>query len=167
MWSSSSIACAILVIFAAQGQSSAFTSASISSSSLSTTTSVGRTTSSSQSSSIRHQYATKETASTTTSADVADTPEVLPEFPKAEEYVQYLKTVSALPKGFATGTADGKFISVEAPALGQLPIRATVIQLTDGPTDNWAACFTSNKVSGLFYILLDHFSFSVCHLSNH
>jgi glutamate N-acetyltransferase/amino-acid N-acetyltransferase len=75
-----------------------------------------------------------------------DTPEILPEFPTAEKYIEYLETVSKLPKGFATGTADGTFISVEAPGLGNLKIRATVIQMTEGPTDNWAACFTSNKV---------------------
>lgn len=70
----------------------------------------------------------------------------LPEFANAEEYLEYMKPFSALPKGFATGTADGKFVSVEAPSLGALPIRGTVIQLTEGPTDSWAACFTSNKV---------------------
>ena len=77
----------------------------------------------------------------------ADTPEILPEFANVEEYLEYMGTVSKLPLGFATGTADGGFISVEAPALGKLKIRATVIKLTDGPTENWAACFTSNKVS--------------------
>ena len=76
-----------------------------------------------------------------------DTPEVLPDFSSAEEYTTYLETKAALPKGFATGTGAGKFVSVEAPALGKLPIRATVIQLTEGPTDNWAAVFTSNMVS--------------------
>ena len=76
----------------------------------------------------------------------SDTPETLPEFATDEEYLAYMKTVSDLPKGFATGTSDGTFISVEAPSLGELKIRATVIKLTDGPTDSWAACFTSNKV---------------------
>ena len=80
----------------------------------------------------------------------ADTPTVLPDFKTVEEYVSYMETVSALPKGFATGTADGTFISQEAPGLGYLKIRATVIHLTDGPTDNWAACFTSNKVRCCF-----------------
>lgn len=75
-----------------------------------------------------------------------DTPETLPEFPNVDAYVQYLETVSQLPKGFATGTADGTFISVEAPGLGNLKIRGTIIQLTSGPTDSWAACFTSNRV---------------------
>lgn len=78
----------------------------------------------------------------------ADTPEILPEFANVEEYLEYMGTVSKLPLGFATGTADGGFISVEAPALGKLKIRATVIKLTDGPTENWAACFTSNKFPG-------------------
>jgi len=78
----------------------------------------------------------------------SDTPETLPEFATDEEYLAYMKTVSDLPKGFATGTSDGTFISVEAPSLGELKIRATVIKLTDGPTDSWAACFTSNKFPG-------------------
>jgi hypothetical protein len=80
----------------------------------------------------------------------ADTPETLPEFETAEKYLEYLATVSQLPKGFATGTADGTFISVEAPGLGNLKIRATVIHMTEGPTDNWAACFTSNKVRWVY-----------------
>ena len=82
-----------------------------------------------------------------TMASSTDTPETLPEFKSDEDYLEYMNTVSELPKGFATGTSDGTFISVEAPGLGNLKIRATVIQLTDGPTENWAACFTSNKVS--------------------
>lgn len=81
-------------------------------------------------------------------ASSIDTPETLPEFASVEDYLEYMDGVSQLPKGFATGTADGSFISVEAPGLGNLKIRATVIQLTEGPTDNWAACFTSNKFPG-------------------
>jgi len=81
-------------------------------------------------------------------ASSTDTPETLPEFKSDEDYLEYMDTVSELPKGFATGTSDGTFISVEAPGLGNLKIRATVIQLTDGPTENWAACFTSNKFPG-------------------
>lgn len=77
-----------------------------------------------------------------------DTPEVLPDFKDKESYLAYMETVSGLPKGFASGTANGKFVSVEAPALGPLPIRATVIYLTEGPTDNWAAVFTKNRVRG-------------------
>lgn len=80
-------------------------------------------------------------------ASSIDTPETLPEFASVDEYLEYMTSVSQLPKGFATGTSDGTFISVEAPGLGNLKIRATVIQLTEGPTDSWAACFTSNKVS--------------------
>mmetsp|Transcript_1126 Transcript_1126/g.2347 ORF Transcript_1126/g.2347 Transcript_1126/m.2347 type:complete len:521 (-) Transcript_1126:139-1701(-) len=77
-----------------------------------------------------------------------DTDAVLPEFSTLEEYMDYMSAASALPQGFATGTASGTFISVEAPALGPLPIKGTVIFLTDGPTDSWAACFTSNKFPG-------------------
>jgi hypothetical protein len=76
-----------------------------------------------------------------------DTPETLPDFENAEEYLKYMETFSSLPKGFSSGTADGKFVSYEAPLMGNLPIRGTVIYLTEGPSDNWAACFTSNKVS--------------------
>ena len=81
-----------------------------------------------------------------TTSTTADTPEVLPEFADKDAYLAYMEGVAALPKGFASGTANGKFVSVEAPALGPLGIRATVIYLTEGPTDNWAAVFTKNKV---------------------
>ena len=86
-------------------------------------------------------------------ASSVDTPETLPEFSSVEEYLEYMNSVSKLPKGFATGTSDGSFISVEAPGLGNLKIRATVIQLTEGPTENWAACFTSNKVRAIEFVL--------------
>ena len=36
---------------------------------------------------------------------------------------------------------------MEAPALGALPIKATVIHLTEGPSDSWGAVFTGNRVS--------------------
>ncbi len=39
------------------------------------------------------------------------------------------------------------FVSEEAPLLGNLPIKATVIHLTKGASDNWAAVFTKNRVS--------------------
>ncbi|KAL3931868.1 MAG: hypothetical protein SGBAC_011111 [Bacillariaceae sp.] len=77
-----------------------------------------------------------------------DTPVDLPEFNNAEEYLEFMNSVASLPKGFATGAAGGTFISKEAPNLGKLPIRGTVIQLTKGPTDSWAACFTSNMFPG-------------------
>mmetsp|Transcript_16839 Transcript_16839/g.39909 ORF Transcript_16839/g.39909 Transcript_16839/m.39909 type:complete len:510 (+) Transcript_16839:194-1723(+) len=77
-----------------------------------------------------------------------DTDAILPEFSSLEEYMDYLSAASSLPKGFATGTASGTFISKEAPALGPLPIKGTVIHLTEGATDSWAACFTSNKFPG-------------------
>lgn len=85
---------------------------------------------------------------TSSSTNAFDTPVILPNFTNEEEYIQYMASVSALPKGFATGTADGTFISQEAPGMGKLPIRGTVIYLTEGPTPNWAAVFTSNKFPG-------------------
>ena len=60
--------------------------------------------------------------------------------------MDYMEQVAALPLGFATGTAEGKFISVEAPNMGPLPIRATIIHVTNGPTNSWAAVYTKNKV---------------------
>ena len=81
-----------------------------------------------------------------------DTPEDLPSFETKEAYEEYLMEASGLPKGFATGSAIGKFIPAEAPAKGQLPIKGTIIHLTDGPSDNWAAVFTSNKVS-IWYVV--------------
>jgi hypothetical protein len=68
-----------------------------------------------------------------------DTPVDLPEFANADEYLAYMESVSALPRGFATGSGEGTFVSKEAPSLGN-------IQLTEGPTESWAACFTSNRV---------------------
>jgi len=80
------------------------------------------------------------------SSTATDTPAVLPTFDTKEDYLAFLEGCSTLPKGFATGTAKGTFISQEAPAMGKLPISGTVIHLTEGPTDNWAAVFTKNKV---------------------
>lgn len=77
-----------------------------------------------------------------------DTDHVFPSFETKEEYTNYLMEASALPKGFAIGSAKGTFIPKEAPSMGALPIKATVIHLTDGPTDSWAATFTSNKFPG-------------------
>ena len=77
---------------------------------------------------------------------IPDTPTVLPDFTSAAEYLSYMESMAALPQGFATGTADGKFVSVEAPSMGPLPIRGTIIHVTSGPTDSWAAVFTKNKV---------------------
>lgn len=83
---------------------------------------------------------------TATTTNAQDTPTQLPEFSDKEAYLEYMDSVAALPQGFATGTADGSFVSVEAPGMGPLPIRGTVIHLTNGPTDSWAAVFTKNKV---------------------
>ena len=94
-----------------------------------------------------HLIATASSCCRFVSSVSADTPTLLPEFTSQEEYLEYLQGVSALPKGFATGSAEGKFVSVEAPSMGELTIRGTIIALTEGPTDNWAAVFTTNKVS--------------------
>jgi hypothetical protein len=80
------------------------------------------------------------------SSTITDTPAILPDFETKEAYLEYMESVSALPKGFATGTAKGTFVSVEAPSMGDLPIRGTVIHLTEGSTENWAAVYTKNKV---------------------
>jgi len=97
-------------------------------------------------SSTSTQYHCRESSSSTISLRAADTDSILPSFNNLEEYTSYLKSAGQLPSGFAVGTATGEFVSVEAPAMGKLPIKATVIHLTEGPTDSWAAVFTSNKV---------------------
>ena len=98
-------------------------------------------------SSTSTQYHCRESSSSSiVSLRAADTDSILPSFANKEEYTTYLKSAGQLPSGFAVGTATGEFVSVEAPAMGKLPIKATVIHLTEGPTDSWAAVFTSNKV---------------------
>ena len=84
-----------------------------------------------------------------------DTPLVLPSFDTKQDYLSYLQERSQLPKGFATGTAKGTFVSQEAPAMGKLPISGTVIHLTEGPTENWAAVFTKNKVRVVVVVFVD------------
>jgi hypothetical protein len=79
-----------------------------------------------------------------------DTASTLPPFSTKEEYIEYITSASALPKGFSTGSAVGSFIPEEAPSMGKLPIKATIIHLDDGPTDNWAATFTQNMVCTLY-----------------
>jgi len=82
------------------------------------------------------------------SNDYKDTAVELPSFDSKEEYTEYLMNASALPKGFATGSAQGTFVPQEAPSMGSLPIKGTIIHLVDGPTDSWAATFTQNKFPG-------------------
>lgn len=77
-----------------------------------------------------------------------DTHAELPSFQSKEEYEAYLMEASGLPKGFATGSAVGSFVPEEAPLMGSLPIKGTIIHLTDGPSENWAAVFTQNKFPG-------------------
>jgi len=85
-------------------------------------------------------------SSSSSSSTTTDTPTTLPTFDTKQSYLDFLEGVSALPQGFATGTASGTFVSQEAPAMGKLPISGTVIYLTEGATENWAAVFTKNKV---------------------
>ena len=89
---------------------------------------------------------TKTSASTTEYG--CDTPTELPTFDSSEEYLDYLMKASGLPLGFSTGSAVGSFVPEEAPAMGSLPIKGTVIHIQDGPTDSWAATFTQNKFPG-------------------
>jgi len=84
---------------------------------------------------------------TKSTADTSDTTP-LPSFENRQQYVDYLSTLSDLPKGFSIGTGSGTFIPVEAPAMGDLPIKATVVYLPDGPTSIWTAIFTKNKFPG-------------------
>lgn len=87
-----------------------------------------------------------------------DTHAELPSFQSKEEYEAYLMEASGLPKGFATGSAVGSFVPEEAPLMGSLPIKGTIIHLTDGPSENWAAVFTQNKVRGsLFGTIFTYF----------
>ena len=79
----------------------------------------------------------------------ADTGVSIPEFLNQDEYMAYLEQVSALPNGFSVGVANGEFIPEEAPSMGKMRIRGTLIYLTEGPTDNWAGVFTKNKVCSL------------------
>ena len=92
-------------------------------------------------------HGTNTNASRAMSLYNKDTHAELPPFKSREEYEKYLVEASGLPKGFATGIAVGAFVPEEAPSMGSLPIKGTIIHLTGGPTENWAAVFTKNKVS--------------------
>ena len=91
--------------------------------------------------------ATAPRSNTALSKYAKDTLSELPPFDSKEEYEEYLMEASGLPKGFATGSAIGSFVAEEAPSMGSLKIKGTIIHLTDGPSENWAAVFTQNKVS--------------------
>ena len=92
-----------------------------------------------------------------------DTEPIFPSFDTKEDYINYITEASALPKGFSIGSAVGSFIPEEAPSKGSLPIKATLIHLTDGPTDNWAATFTQNRVciTSLCFVLLMYIRFHI------
>lgn len=80
-------------------------------------------------------------------ATTVDENSELPPFSSKEEYLSFLESQGELPLGFKCGDANGTFVPVEAPSMGSLPIKATVVVL-DEPTDNWAAVFTKNKFPG-------------------
>jgi hypothetical protein len=132
MWFSSSVLSLLLLTTTSSRPSFAFTTTSASAA-----TTLGAATARSHNSRLLADAA---------SSSSGDTPETLPDFENLDNYLAYMATISALPKGFATGTADGTFISQEAPLMGKLKIKGSVIHLTQGPTENWAAVFTSNKV---------------------
>merc|ERR1740139_81274 len=73
---------------------------------------------------------------------------VFPEFSSLSSYTEHLSQLCSLPKGFSIGKSEGKFIAVEAPSLGELPINLNIVYLPDGPTRDWSAVFTSNKFPG-------------------
>lgn len=87
------------------------------------------------------------TSSKTGNENDTDNP-ILPEFDSLESYISYLEPRSALPKGFQVASAWTKFIPAEAPVMGPLPIRSTIIYLPEGPTTSWTAVFTKNRFPG-------------------
>jgi hypothetical protein len=100
--------------------------------------------------------ASRSFAVNTSLSKYKDTHAELPSFQSKEEYEAYLMEASGLPKGFATGSAVGSFVPEEAPLMGSLPIKGTIIHLTDGPSENWAAVFTQNKVREAFLVQFLH-----------
>mmetsp|Transcript_103884 Transcript_103884/g.334812 ORF Transcript_103884/g.334812 Transcript_103884/m.334812 type:complete len:536 (-) Transcript_103884:613-2220(-) len=64
-----------------------------------------------------------------------------------ELYIAYLESISKLPAGFRIGTANLRFVPPEAPKLGELPMRLTVIA-ADEPSATYAAVFTQNAFPG-------------------
>jgi glutamate N-acetyltransferase / amino-acid N-acetyltransferase len=66
-------------------------------------------------------------------------------FTSVTEYINHLKTISALPKGFSVGTTRFMFRPAEVDKM--LPMNLTIIKL-DEPTSSFAAMFTSNQFPG-------------------
>jgi glutamate N-acetyltransferase / amino-acid N-acetyltransferase len=63
-----------------------------------------------------------------------------------EEHLQFLESISILPKGFQVGTSSFDFNPVELPTM-DANMNMTVISL-DKPSKNWAALFTKNAFPG-------------------
>mmetsp|Transcript_43035 Transcript_43035/g.84587 ORF Transcript_43035/g.84587 Transcript_43035/m.84587 type:complete len:495 (-) Transcript_43035:91-1575(-) len=85
--------------------------------------------------------------SSTDSENALATDPVLPPFGSRQEFESYLQARATLPAGFRCGSAPGRFIPVEAPAMGALKIQCTLVAL-DVPTDVWGAVFTRNRFPG-------------------
>lgn len=69
------------------------------------------------------------------------------QFSSEEDYLSHLSTEARLPAGFQVGTTKLTFVSAEAPEIGELPMRLTLVRL-DAPTEKYAAVFTSNAFPG-------------------
>ena len=67
-------------------------------------------------------------------------------FQSEEEHLNFLESISTLPKGFRVGTSSFHFNPVELPTM-DANMNMTVISL-DNPSSNWAAVFTKNAFPG-------------------
>ena len=67
-------------------------------------------------------------------------------FQSEEEHIQFLESISTLPKGFRVGTSSFHFNPVELPTM-DANMNMTVISL-DNPSNNYAGVFTKNAFPG-------------------
>jgi hypothetical protein len=66
-------------------------------------------------------------------------------FANQKDYLEYLATISELPKGFSVGNSRFNFKPFEVEKT--LPMNVTII-MADKPTTSFAAMFTSNQFPG-------------------
>lgn len=66
-------------------------------------------------------------------------------FVNQKDYLEYLTTISELPKGFSVGNSRFNFKPFEVEKT--LPMNVTII-MADKPTSSFAAMFTSNQFPG-------------------
>jgi glutamate N-acetyltransferase / amino-acid N-acetyltransferase len=66
-------------------------------------------------------------------------------FANQKDYLEYLATISELPKGFSVGNSRFNFKPFEVEKT--LPMNVTII-MADKPTSSFAAMFTSNQFPG-------------------